>query len=173
MPALIAVLLLVVPLAELAVIIKMADFIGLPLTLVTLIGVSIAGAILLKKEGAATWRRLRETLRRGEMPTTEVTDGALILFGGALLLTPGFITDVVGLLMLFPGSRAIVKRWFRRGVGAAAMRYPAGRAGIFTTRVVRATRRRADAGDAPTTRSPTELPREGAPPDGDGSRGRG
>jgi UPF0716 protein FxsA len=181
MPAVIAVILLITPLAELAVIIKVATYIGLPETLLLLVGVSIAGAFLLKREGMATWRRLRGTLGRGEMPTTEVTDGALILLGGALLLTPGFITDVIGLLMLIPGPRAIVKRWFRRAFGLAAMRSPAARLGIYSSRVVRATSRGdrnapGSAGtstESTTTSGPTELPPGAARRDEGGSRDRG
>lgn len=181
MPAVVAILLLVLPLAELAVIIQVAGLIGLPETLILLIAVSIAGAFLLKREGTATWRRLQDALRRGQMPTAAVTDGALILFGGALLLTPGFLTDVVGLLLLVPGPRAVVKRWLARAFGSAALRHPVGRAGIFSSRVVRATRRR-DRGQAPEgprgTRSPsspasTELPPGPARSDGDGSPDRG
>lgn len=176
MPAAIAILLLVLPLAELAVIIKVADYIGLAQTLILLIAVSIMGAFLLKREGVATWRRLQETLSRGRMPTSEVTDGALILFGGALLLTPGFLTDVVGLLMLVPGPRALIKRWLARAFGFAAMRHPAGRAGIVSSRVIRARRRRGDtretgppgATDAPTHPSSTGLPPGAAGRDGDG-----
>ena len=114
MGPLLLLLLLVVPVAELWVIVKIADGVGIVPTLLLLLFVSVAGAWLLKREGVATWRRLRETLRRGEMPTSEVTDGALILLGGALLLTPGFLTDVVGLVLLFPASRALIKRAVRR-----------------------------------------------------------
>src|SRR5918996_37282 len=106
--------------------------------------VSVAGAWLLRQQGTATWRRLQETLRRGEVPTKEATDGALILLGGALLLTPGFVTDVVGLVLLFPVTRAVVKRVARRFLGrVAAVRFgPTGVAGrrIYDTRVTRVRR---------------------------------
>lgn len=110
--------LIVIPLAEIYVLIQVKDRIGLPLTIVALLAVSVLGAWLLKREGLATWRRLRETLRRGAMPTAEVADGAMILFGGALMLTPGFITDVFGLLLILPPTRASLKGIFRRFVGA-------------------------------------------------------
>ncbi len=167
------------PLAELAVIIKVSDYIGLPVTLLLLVAVSIAGAYLLKREGTATWRRMRETLRSGQMPTKEATDGALILFGGALLLTPGFITDVIGLSMLVPGSRAIVKRLIRRGLGAAAMRHPVGRVGMISTGVTRwrtrsgATSEEPPVAGGPTTSPSTELHQGAARRDADGSPGRG
>ncbi|MEA2497991.1 MAG: protein FxsA, partial [Actinomycetota bacterium] len=118
--------------------------IGLVPALLLLLGVSMAGAWLLKREGMATWRRLQETIQRGGVPAKEVTDGALILLGGALLLTPGFITDVVGLLLVFPLTRALVKSTFRRFVGSLATKRIgavgyAGRTGkrIYDARVVR------------------------------------
>jgi UPF0716 protein FxsA len=100
---------IVVPIIEVFVIAAVADWIGLGMTLLLLFGFSIAGAILAKREGLLAWSRLRATLKRGEMPSAEVVDGFLVLLGGALLLTPGFVTDAVGLLLVFPGSRAVVK----------------------------------------------------------------
>jgi UPF0716 protein FxsA len=117
MAPLLLVLLLVVPLVELWVIVSVADVVGVPETILLLIVVSCAGAWLLKQQGMATWGRLQASLRRGDMPAEEVTDGALILFGGALLLTPGFVTDLFGLLLLLPFSRVVVKRAFRRAFG--------------------------------------------------------
>jgi UPF0716 protein FxsA len=108
------VLLLVVPIAELWVIVQVADAVGILETLALLILVSAAGAALLKQQGMATWARLRRNIARGEIPTEEVTDGALILLGGAFLLTPGFLTDAIGILLLLPPSRAVVKRSFQR-----------------------------------------------------------
>jgi UPF0716 protein FxsA len=110
---LLVLLLIVVPLAELWVIIQTADLIGVGPTILLLLGVSILGAWVLKREGLATWRRLRATMARGELPTSEAIDGALILGGGALLLTPGFLTDAVGFLLVFPATRAIARRYAR------------------------------------------------------------
>jgi UPF0716 protein FxsA len=121
MPVLVA-LLIAVPFLELFVIIKVSDGIGVLPTIILLLAVSIAGAWLLRQQGTATWRRMRATMQRGEMPTDEATDGALILLGGALLLTPGFVTDAVGLLFLVPATRHYVKRGARRMLGAAARR---------------------------------------------------
>lgn len=120
------VLLIAIPIAELYVIVQVAHHIGLIETLALLIVLSVTGGWLLKREGLATWMRMQETLRAGRMPGKEVTDGALILLGGALLLTPGFITDVAGLLLLLPPTRALLKgtssrviaRWARRRSGA-------------------------------------------------------
>jgi UPF0716 protein FxsA len=109
-------LLLVVPLAELWVIVEVAGALGILETLALLVLVSVAGAWLLKQQGMATWLRLKRSLERGDIPAEEVTDGALILLGGALLLTPGFLTDLVGLILLLPPSRAVIKGSFRRFV---------------------------------------------------------
>jgi UPF0716 protein FxsA len=113
MGPLLLILLLLVPIAELWVIVQVADQIGVVYTILLLLFVSFAGAWLLKQQGLATWDRMQASLRRNEMPTKEVTDGALILLGGALLLTPGFLTDVVGLILLFPLTRSAVKSAFR------------------------------------------------------------
>jgi UPF0716 protein FxsA len=101
---------IVVPLAELAVIIAVGDVIGLLPTLLLLLGISIAGGWLAKREGLAAWRRFQLALAEGRMPTKEAADGAMVLLAGALLLTPGFLTDVAGVLLLLPPTRA----WMRR-----------------------------------------------------------
>jgi UPF0716 protein FxsA len=106
--------LLAIPIVELYVIIQVADVVGALNTIALLILISVAGAWLLRQQGLATWARLQRALAAGQMPTKEVTDGALILLGGALLLTPGFLTDVVGLILLIPPTRAVVKGVFRR-----------------------------------------------------------
>jgi UPF0716 protein FxsA len=102
--------LLVVPIAELWVIVETADRLGVASTLALLILVSVAGAALLRQQGSAAWRRLQEALERGEMPSRELVDGALVLVGGVLLLTPGFVTDAVGLTLLLPPTRVVTKR---------------------------------------------------------------
>ena len=105
---------ILVPLAELAVLIAVGDWIGLVPTLILLLVVSVAGAWLAKREGLAAWRRLQVALAQGRMPTMEVTDGALILVAGALLLTPGFLSDVIGILLLLPPTRAMARRLLPR-----------------------------------------------------------
>ena len=105
---------ILVPLAELAVLIAVGDWIGLVPTLILLLVVSVAGAWLAKREGMAAWRRLQLALAEGRMPTVEVTDGALILLAGALLLTPGFLSDVLGILLLLPPTRAVARRMLPR-----------------------------------------------------------
>jgi UPF0716 protein FxsA len=105
---------ILVPLAELAVLIAVGQWIGLVPTLILLLVVSVAGAWLAKREGLAAWRRFQAALAQGRMPTVEVADGAMVLLAGALLLTPGFLSDVVGILLLLPPTRAIVRRQLPR-----------------------------------------------------------
>jgi UPF0716 protein FxsA len=112
--ALLAVLFLLVPIAELAVIVRVSDTIGLGNTLLLLVVVSITGAWLVKREGLGVVRRVQERTARYEMPGDELLDGFLILLAGALMLTPGFLTDVVGLVFLVPPSRAVVRAFLRR-----------------------------------------------------------
>lgn len=109
MPALILLALLVVPLVELYVLIQVGQALGALPTVALLLLMSLLGAFLLRREGTKTWRALRTTLQAGHMPAREVADGALVIFGGALLLTPGFFTDVLGLLLILPPTRAAVR----------------------------------------------------------------
>jgi UPF0716 protein FxsA len=161
-------LLLAVPVAELYVIVQVAGALGVLETFALLIAISVAGAWLLRQQGLATWMRLQETLARGEMPTREVTDGALILLGGALLLTPGFLTDAVGIVFLLPPTRAMVKAGARRLFARWAERrfVPGGRR-IYSATVIR--QRPSDSsrpGGPPPKAGPGSLPRESG---GDGS----
>ena len=105
-----AVVFFLLPIAELAVIIAVGEAIGYGVTLLSMLVISILGAVLAKREGGAVWRRFRAAIKRGEVPSTEIVDGFLVLLGAALLLTPGFLTDVIGVLMLVPGPRSWVKR---------------------------------------------------------------
>jgi UPF0716 protein FxsA len=102
-------LFIAVPLAELAVIIQVGEAIGVWWTIALLLADSLLGSWLMRHQGRATWRRFNEALQAGRMPAREVLDGALVIFGGALLLTPGFITDVLGLGLLLPPTRALVR----------------------------------------------------------------
>ena len=109
LPALIA-LFIVVPLVELYVILKVGDAIGAIWTILLLAADSVLGAILLRTQGRSVWRRFNTALADGKMPHREVIDGVLVVFGGAFLITPGFITDVVGILLLVPPTRAVIRR---------------------------------------------------------------
>ena len=106
-----------VPLVELYVIIELVGpAIGAPLTVVLLAGGSLLGATLLKSQGRQVWRRFTDTLRAGALPHREVVDGMLVIFGGAFLIAPGFVTDAVGLLALFPPTRALLRRLVMRRI---------------------------------------------------------
>jgi UPF0716 protein FxsA len=111
-------LFIVVPFAELYVIIwVVGPALGAPLTILLLVADSLLGSWLLRSQGRAVWRRFNQTLAAGQMPHREVVDGVLVIFGGAFLITPGFITDVLGLVLLLPPTRAIVRRVLMRRLG--------------------------------------------------------
>jgi UPF0716 protein FxsA len=114
MPLLLVALFIAVPIAELAVIIQIGQEIGVWWTIAILVADSVLGSLLMRSQGRAVWRRFNEALRAGRAPAREVADGVLVIFGGALLLTPGFITDVFGLLFLLPPTRAVIRRVFLR-----------------------------------------------------------
>jgi UPF0716 protein FxsA len=102
-------LFIVVPIAELAVIIQVGQVVGVWWTIGLLIADSILGSILMRSQGRAAWRRFNEAIAAGRVPAREVVDGALVIFGGALLLTPGFVTDIFGAAFLLPPTRAVIR----------------------------------------------------------------
>jgi UPF0716 protein FxsA len=110
-------LFIAVPIAEIYVIIQVGEAIGAIPTILLLAADSIAGSMLLRSQGRRVWSRFRQTLERGAIPHREVLDGALVIFGGAFLITPGFISDVVGLLLLLPPTRAVFRRLLVRRLG--------------------------------------------------------
>ena len=116
LPALIA-LFIVVPLAELYVILKVGDAIGPLWTILLLAADSVLGSVLLRSQGRSVWRRFNAALTEGKMPHREVVDGVLVIFGGAFLITPGFLTDIVGLTLLVPPTRAVIRRALIRRLG--------------------------------------------------------
>jgi UPF0716 protein FxsA len=122
---------IVVPLAELYVILKVADSIGVVWTILLLAADSVLGSLLLRSQGRAVWRRFNDTVRAGRVPHSEVIDGVLVIFGGAFLITPGFLTDVLGVVLLVPPTRALVRRGVRRRIERRAA---AGVAGSATRR---------------------------------------
>ena len=77
---------------------------------------SILGSVLMRSQGRRVWRRFQAAMQAGRMPHREVLDGVLIIFGGAFLITPGFLTDIIGLFLLLPPTRAVVRRVIVRGV---------------------------------------------------------
>jgi UPF0716 protein FxsA len=102
-------LFILVPILELYVIIQVGQEIGALWTIAILVADSILGSLLLRAQGRSAWRRFNAALSAGRPPAREVLDGVLIVFGGALLLTPGFATDVGGLLLLIPPTRAVIR----------------------------------------------------------------
>jgi UPF0716 protein FxsA len=109
MPLLLILLFIVVPIVELFVIIQVGEAIGVLPTIALLIADSVLGSMLMRSQGRSAWRRFNGALAEGRIPHREVLDGALVIFGGALLLTPGFISDILGLVLLLPPTRALVR----------------------------------------------------------------
>ena len=114
MPIALVILFIVVPIAELAVIIQVGQLIGVWWTIALLVVDSILGSLLMRSQGRAAWRRFVTAVEGARVPAREVADGVLVIFGGALLLTPGFLTDILGLLFLLPPTRALIRRVFLR-----------------------------------------------------------
>jgi UPF0716 protein FxsA len=134
---LLIVLFILVPLAELYVIFQVGEAIGVIPTILLLAADSLIGAWLMKSQGRAVWRRFNAALAEGRAPTREVFDGVFVIFGGAFLITPGFITDVIGFLLLLPPTRALIRRAVSRRLLARG-----------TIRVARAAAGRRSRGDS-------------------------
>jgi UPF0716 protein FxsA len=100
----------VVPIVEIYVLIQVGQVIGAGWTVLLLILDSVIGAWLVRHEGGRAWRALRTALDSGRMPAAELADGALILIGGTLMLTPGFVTDGFGILLILPVTRPLFRR---------------------------------------------------------------
>jgi UPF0716 protein FxsA len=115
--ALLLLLFIVVPIVEIYVIIQVGQAIGALPTIALLIADSILGSVLMRSQGRTVWRRFNETLAAGRAPAREVADGFLVVVGGALLLTPGFTTDILGLLCLIPPTRAVIRSTLLRTLG--------------------------------------------------------
>lgn len=118
MAAFFVVVFVVVPLVELYVLIQVGSAIGALNTIALLLIMGALGGWLMKREGLSAIRRVQTQLQSGRVPTTEVVDGFLILFGGALMLTPGFLSDALGLALLVPPVRARVRKALARRLRA-------------------------------------------------------
>jgi UPF0716 protein FxsA len=105
-----------VPIAEIYVIIKVGEAIGIIPTILLLIADAVLGSMLWRQQGRAAWVRFNRALAENRLPHKEVFDGVLIIFGGALLITPGFLTDILGAILLIPPTRAIVRAIAARSV---------------------------------------------------------
>ena len=115
--AILVILFIVVPILELWLIIEIGGAIGVVPTLALLLADALLGSLLLRHQGRGAWRRFNQALAERRFPGKEVADGLLIAIGGTLLLTPGFVTDIFGLIFLIPPTRAIVRRLMRGYVG--------------------------------------------------------
>ena len=104
-------LFILVPLAELAILIKLGEVIGIAATIALVIATAVIGVSLLKRQGLAAISRARTTVEAGEFPVESVVDGACLLVAGAFLLTPGLLTDTVGFSLLIPQVRRGMARW--------------------------------------------------------------
>lgn len=104
-------LFLIVPLVEIYVLIQVGGFIGAWPTVFLVVFTAVLGAVLLRYQGIATVLRVRSALMRGEAPAQALLEGVVLIVGGALLLTPGFVTDIVGFLCLIPGTRRALVTW--------------------------------------------------------------
>lgn len=111
--ALLVLLFIAVPIVEIYVIVQVGELIGVLPTLALLVADALLGAALLRQQGRGAWRRFNAALAERRFPGREVADGLMIAIGGTLLLTPGFVTDVFGAVLLIPPSRALARRLMR------------------------------------------------------------
>ena len=168
---LLVLLFIVLPIAELYVIIQVGGAIGVLPTLAILVLDSLIGAALARSQSRTAWERFNRALAEGRVPGREVFDGAMIIVGGALLLTPGFITDVVGICLLLPPTRALLRRFLARSVSKRAG--VAWRVTSFGSARPGGPRRRApgydyDGSAREVTEDPPELPDATRPGEGNG-----
>ena len=104
-----------VPLLELYVLSLVEDRIGLINTLGLVVATGMLGAVVMKRQGAEVWRSAQMRMARGEIPTEEILGGMMVLVGGAMMITPGIITDAVGLLLMVPAVRnLIIPSWSKK-----------------------------------------------------------
>jgi UPF0716 protein FxsA len=121
---------LVVPVLEIWLLIQIGSVIGGWQTVALLIADSLVGAWLVRREGRRAWAALQSAVQSGRMPDRELADGGMVVAGGALLVTPGFLTDILGFILILPFTRPLARRalaWFlRRRVQVLAARSPYG-----------------------------------------------
>ncbi|CAB4882777.1 unannotated protein [freshwater metagenome] len=118
---------IVAPIAELFVFVQVSNAIGFANSLGLIVALALVGAWVVKREGIKVWRRFTEQVQAGQVPSREIADGVLLLAAGALMLAPGFITDAVGLLLLFPPTRAVARGWLMKRQGLGGGRRGGGR----------------------------------------------
>jgi UPF0716 protein FxsA len=125
------ILFILVPIAELYVIVQVGQAIGVLPTIAILVASSVIGSVLLRMQGRTAWRRFNAAISEGRAPTREVLDGVLVIAGGLLMVVPGFLTDIVGVLFLLPPTRALIRRLF---LGRLALRMAASGASFGMSR---------------------------------------
>ncbi len=123
---------IVMPIVEIYVLIQVGQEIGPWWTILLLIADSILGSWLIRREGGRAWRALRTALDSGRMPAKELADGALILVGGTLMLSPGFVTDAFGILLILPFTRPVFRRLLATVVSNRLLVVGTGAASGFT-----------------------------------------
>ena len=111
-------ILLITPIVELALLIQVGEWIGFWPTMGIIVATAFLGSYMLRREGLAVWRRFNARLSAGDLPGTEVVDGVIVLMAGALLVTPGVLSDVVGILGLLPPTRATIRSLIMKKVRA-------------------------------------------------------
>ncbi|GAA1751257.1 FxsA family protein [Luedemannella helvata] len=160
--ALLILFLVVLPVAEIGVIILVGRAIGVPATFLLLLVTTLVGTWLLRREGTRAWRSFRDDLAAGRPPGNAATDGLLVLVGGLLMVLPGFITDAIGLLMVLPPTRGVgrslVLRLVDRRMSSRA------RANLFGPRKVRVRYGPAQRNEPPPPPSSTPPPPSSPPP---------
>lgn len=109
-------LFIAVPVIELTLLLKVGQYIGAVNTMAIVIITGVAGAFLAKLQGLLTLHKIQVEMNQGRMPADRLLDGLLILCCGILLLTPGFITDIIGFMGLIPFTRNLFKRWLRQKI---------------------------------------------------------
>jgi UPF0716 protein FxsA len=157
---------IVIPIVEIAAVIQVGMWIGVWPTVFLLISVSVFGVWLVKREGIRTWRRFRDQVDAREVPTDTVVDGMLLLVAGLLLMIPGFVTDILGLLLLFPPTRRVARMLL---IGRFVRVYAVGRRGAQAARVVKVSstvvnsRTPRATGPVPLEQGPASRPEDGPP----------
>ena len=106
----------IIPIIEIYLLIEIGSIFGALTAVILVILTGFLGAFLARMQGLQTFFRIQESLREGRMPSGELLDGLLIVIAGLVLLTPGFLTDSVGFLLLIPATRNSIKYWLRRQI---------------------------------------------------------
>ncbi|NOQ16360.1 MAG: exlusion protein FxsA [Methyloprofundus sp.] len=118
--------LVTIPFIEIYLLLQIGGIVGVFPTILLVVGTAIVGAGLLRQQGLATWTRLQDNLAKGELPAYEMVEGPILLLGGALLLTPGFFTDIIGFACLIPSVRRKIAQYIieKRLVGVGGVQQP-------------------------------------------------